>query len=539
MSLICVPIYVDSIDDSTLALDRARAAVAEGARLVEWRFDALAEEDGGVAAMRRLVAESPAPCIVTIRAESEGGTWDGDEMERIAALEAVGTADSTPAYIDLEVRSWGRSANLRQKVKLVLEHEAQVRDISTRLILSSHDFTGRPSDLLGRVAAMAEEPDCALVKIVFMARSVRDNLELFDLLSERTRPTIALAMGEYGLMSRILAPKFGAFLTFAASGTDTTTAPGQPTVRNLVDTYRFDAIARDTRVYGIVGHPVAHSLSPVVHNAGFTEIGFDGVYVPLPTAPGWESFKATVGELIDHRRLDFHGCSVTIPHKEHLPRLVREMGGEVDATAARVGAANTLIVDRGGDGEVAGLRCVNTDVSAVADAVRAVLPDDADGVLDAAVVGAGGVARAAISGLESLGCRVHVFNRTAERLDALLASWPDDGETPGPVRGGGPEAMAGRRFDVIVNATSVGMEGGPAPEESPVPEDVVLDADVVVMDTVYRPRRTVLLDRATRAGARTVDGVAMFVRQAQAQFAAWTGRSAPEGLFEARIGHEA
>ena len=91
---------------------------------------------------------------------------------------------------------------------------------------------------------------------------------------------------------------------------------------------------------------------------------------------------------------------------------------------------------------------------------------------------------------------------------------------------------------MIVNATSVGMEGGPAPEESPVPEDVVLDADVVVMDTVYRPRRTVLLDRATRAGARTVDGVAMFVRQAQAQFAAWTGRSAPEGLFEARIGDE-
>ena len=535
MSLICVPIYVDSIQDLELALERARTAVSEGARLVEWRFDALAEEDGGVVAMRRLVAESPAPCIVTIRAESEGGTWDGDEMERIAAIEAIGTADATPAYIDLEVRSWGRSANLRQKMKLVLEHEAQVRDISTRLILSSHDFAGRPSDLLGRVATMAGDPDCALVKIVFMARSVRDNLELFDLLAERTKPTIALGMGEYGLISRILAPKFGGFLTFAASGADATTAPGQPTVRTLTETFRFDAIGRDTRVYGIVGHPVAHSLSPCVHNAGFEAIGHDGVYVPLPVAPGWESFKATVGELIDHRRLDFGGCSVTIPHKEHLPRLVREMGGRVDEMVERIGAANTLTVDRGVDGEVLGLRCSNTDVGAVSTAVRNALPKREAAPHEAAVVGAGGVARAAIAGLRSIGCRVHVFNRTPERLDALLDSWADV-EGDGLVRGGSLEAMVGRRFDVIVNATSVGMGGGPAPEESPLPDGVVIDESVVVMDTVYDPRRTVLLDRASQAGATTIDGLTMFVLQARAQFIEWTGVEAPVGLFEARVG---
>ena len=228
--------------------------------------------------MRRLVAESPAPCIVTIRAESEGGTWDGDEMERIAALEAVGTADSTPAYIDLEVRSWGRSANLRQKVKLVLEHEAQVRDISTRLILSSHDFAGRPSDLLGRVAAMAEEPDTGLVKIVFMA-GVRDNLE--PSISCRSGPADHRPRdGEYGLMSRILAPKFAAFLTFAASGTDTTTARAahDPEPRRHVPVRRDRPGHPRLRHRGASG---AHSLSPVVRNAGFTKIGFDGVYVPL------------------------------------------------------------------------------------------------------------------------------------------------------------------------------------------------------------------------------------------------------------------
>lgn len=507
-------------------------AVADGARLVEWRFDALAEDADGVPAMERLVAESPAPCIATIRAESEGGTWDGDDVDRIAALEAIGTAGTAPAYLDLEVRSWGRSANLRQKMKLVLEHEAQVRDISARLILSSHDFTGRPADLLGRVASMAMDSDCAVVKIVFMARSVRDNLELFDLLSERSKPMIALAMGEYGLISRLLAPKFGGFLTFAASGAGTATAPGQPTVRDLVETYRFNDIVKTTKVYGIVGHPIGHSLSPHVHNAGFEAVGHDGVYVPLPVAPGWESFKATLGELVDHPKLDFTGCSVTLPHKEHLVRLVREMGGEVVGVADRIGAANTLLVDRNEHGRPTTIQCVNTDVAAISEAICAAMPVREDAVPSAAVIGAGGVARAAVAGLESIGCRVHVFNRTSDRLDQLLDLWKSADRV---VRGGSLEDLGGRRFDVIVNATSIGMDGGPAPEASPLPDSVELDEGVVVMDTVYRPRRTVLLDRAERAGARTIDGIEMFVRQARAQFNLWTGSEPPEGLFQSRI----
>ena len=532
MSLICVPIYVDAVDDLEPALERARDAVSDGARMIEWRFDALAEDDRGVPAMRRLVAESPAPCLVTIRAESEGGTWDGEEQDRIAALEAIGTAEPGPAYLDLEVRAWERSANLRQKVKLVLDHEAQVRDISCRLVLSSHDFLGRPADLLGRVASMVGEMDCAVVKIVFMARSVRDNLELFDLLAERSKPTIALAMGEYGTMSRILAPKFGGFLTFAAAGIDAATAPGQPTVRSLVETFRFDRIDRRTRVYGIVGHPVEHSLSPLVHNAGFDAVDWDGVYVPMPVAAGWESFKATVGEMIDHRRLDFSGCSVTHPHKENLVRLVREMGGEVSALSDRVGAANTLVVDRDEDGTPARIRCCNTDVAAVREVVESALAGRGERPLEAAVVGAGGVARAAVAGLESMGCRIRVFNRTPERIDHLLATWRDSDRVD---RGGGVEEMVGRRFDVIVNATPVGMTGGEASERSPLPEGVILDSEVVVMDTVYAPRRTVMLEDATRAGARTIDGVAMFTAQARAQFAEWTGRQPPSGLFEDRI----
>ena len=531
MTFLCVSIFVDSIDDVPFALARARTATAQGARLVEWRLDALAEEPDAATGIGRLLADSPAPCIATIRAEDEGGTWVGSEQERIALLEAMGTGDHPPAYLDLELRAWRRSANLRQKVRLAIDHAAQVRDISTRLILSSHDFGGRPADLLARVADLAAEEACAVGKIVYMARSVRDCLEMFDLLADRPKPMIALAMGEFGTMSRILAPKFGGFLTFAALDEGSGTAPGQPSVGDLVETYRFDRIGRKTRVYGVVGHPVGHSLGPVVHNAVFEAVDHDGVYVPIPVIPGWESFKATMGELVDHPRLDFHGCSVTLPHKENLLRFAREQGAEIDPVVERVGAANTLVVERNEQGAVRGLRCLNTDVDAAVGSLARGLESAKGSTADfrgrrIAVIGAGGVARAVVAGLEDRGGDVLVVNRNPERAEALASEFGDR------VRAGSLSALGGVRFDAFVNATPVGMAGGPAPDESPLPSDAVVDPSVVVMDTVYTPRATPLLVEADRRGARTVDGLAMFIAQAEVQSACWTGRPVPDGLME-------
>ncbi|MCX5652707.1 MAG: type I 3-dehydroquinate dehydratase, partial [Planctomycetota bacterium] len=147
---------------------------------------------------------------------------------------------------------------------------------------------GRPIDLLRRVAAMQDDPLVSIVKLAWMARSIRDNLEAFDLLATRTKPLIALLMGEFGLMSRVLAPKFGGFLTFASDAEGSGTAPGQPTARELRDLYRFGAIGPATRVFGVVGWPVAHSRSPAFHNARFAEHGYDGVYLPLPVPGEWE-----------------------------------------------------------------------------------------------------------------------------------------------------------------------------------------------------------------------------------------------------------
>lgn len=554
-SLVCVPITVQEIHR---ALEDAGHARALGADLVEFRVDEWfsgsvgpagdldAEEVRGIL---RLCAESPLPCIVTCRSASEGGAYDGDDMARVSLYERLGTAGSgasqrgehPPRYLDIEAAAYTRSANLKQKVNLAVDHPAQERDVRTGLILSMHDFQGRPGDLLRRVAAMQDEPAASVVKFAITARSIRDNLELFDLLADAGKPTIALAMGRFGLMSRVLAPKFGGFLTFASLRPAAATAPGQPTVRDLLDLYRFRSISRSTRVYGVVGWPVEHSMSPAVHNAGFEGTseggGFDGVYLPLPVPPEYEHFKATLSALLDHPRLDFSGCSVTLPHKQHLLRFAdeRAAGGEepwsVDQLGRLAGAANTLVVERGPGGRVRRCRVLNTDATAAADVLAGALGELAG--RSVAIVGAGGVARAIVAGLAVRGVEVVVHNRTLETARTLAAEI--GARAPGSkVTAAALDAVASRRFDAYVNATPIGMGGGPAPAESPLPIEAIarVSPGGVVFDTVYTPVRTPMLEAAARAGLRPIDGVGMFVRQACDQFGAWTGKPAPAALFE-------
>ncbi|XHC25668.1 type I 3-dehydroquinate dehydratase [Phycisphaerales bacterium ac7] len=215
-TLLCCPIMVD---EPALALRDAEQARASGADLAEYRIDRLFNGEGddeGQEAVLRLVADSPLPCIVTCRSADEGGEYDGEDSARVSLIEALGTAEHPPKYIDFEAAAYERSANLRQKINLAIRHEKQVRDVSTGLILSSHDFHSRPSNLFALLASMRSHEASKVIKLAFRARSIRDNLEIFDILRERDRPTIALGMGEHGLMSRVLAPKFGGFLTFAS-----------------------------------------------------------------------------------------------------------------------------------------------------------------------------------------------------------------------------------------------------------------------------------------------------------------------------------
>lgn len=536
-TLLCVSIMVEQVDAARA--DAIRAA-EHGADLIEYRIDQCFrsphDTPHDTPEILRLIEESPLPCIITCRPTWEGGLYEGDEDDRLTLFQALGTSDHPPRYIDVELKALTRTPAASPTINTAVDHPDPTRDIHTRLILSTHDFQGRPADLTRRLLAMQDEPAASVCKVAFRARSLRDNLELFDTLTERTRPTIALGMGEFGLMSRVLAPKFGGFLTFATLRDESATAPGQPTLDDLLNTYRFRSITPATRVYGIVGWPVGHSLSPRIHNAGFTEVGHDGVYLPLPIAApegggqdSYTSFKATLLELIHHPRLDFAGCSVTMPHKENLVRLARECAWELDEVSALSNSANTLVIERTNDGTLASARVFNTDAAAAIACLSKPLESLAGKRIT--LLGAGGVARAIAFGLAAEGARITITNRSPNRAEQLVsdinAAFPDAAhQQPWADR-------AATTPDAYINCTSVGMTDGPAPDESPLPPEAFERApcNTVLLETVYAPVRTRLVSQAQDAGWHTIVGLEMFVDQGARQFQLWTGRPAPRECF--------
>jgi len=514
MSHLAVAIMVQSLE-SALA-DAARAA-EQGADLVEYRLDHLPAD------VTALVQRSALPCIVTCRPRWEGGECDADDAARLAVFQQALAGPSQPAYIDIELATWQAGGALVHGLRALL---TPAQPDGPGLILSAHDFKGRPADLYRRIAAMTQEPLCRVVKVAWMARSLRDNVEAFEILQQRARPTIALCMGEAGLPSRVLAPKFGALLTYAAAADGEGTAPGQPTVAELKTLYLWERLLPSTRVYGVIGHPVAHSMSPAIHNAGFESTAFDGVYLPMPIPPEYEHFKATVATWLAMPALHFRGASVTIPHKENLLRFVRERGGEIEPLAEKIGAANTLTVRDDGS-----LYASNTDYAAALDAVCAGLGIRRSQVAGrrVAVIGAGGAARAIVAGFTHHGADITIYNRTLERAELLAA----DFAAPAKVTAASLADLPRSHAQVYINCTSLGMH--PDVDSSPVvagKEPAGWGSGAVVFDTVYNPMHTKLLTQAAAAGCKTIPGTEMFIRQAAGQFQLWTRQPAPLAIFE-------
>jgi 3-dehydroquinate dehydratase/shikimate dehydrogenase len=358
-----------------------------------------------------------------------------------------------------------------------------------------------------------------IAKIVWTARTIRDNLEAFEILQHQQKPTIALCMGEAGLISRVLAKKFGAFLTFASLDGTTGTAPGQISITDMKRLYRWDAINSNTKVYGVIGSPIAHSMSPAIHNAAFDAVGHDGVYLPLLVNPGYESFKAFMESFVAFDGLHLSGLSVTIPHKENALRYLKEKGAEVEELAERIGAVNTIVID----GKK--LRGLNTDYAAILDSITLALNITRDQLADyrVAVIGAGGTGRTAVAALASFGATVVVYNRTLGRAQALATEF--NGKT-GKVVAARMEKLCDSCCQIYLNTTSIGMH--PNVDQSPLGDNPpTIGPETLVFDAVYNPMRTKLIDQAETAGAKTIGGIEMFVRQAAAQFSAWTSKPAP------------
>lgn len=533
-TLLCIPITATTPKGIVL---EAAAAGEAGAEIIELRLDYL-DLNTPQSCLRELweAAHYQPRMIITCRVAEEGGHYRGDDRFRAGLIGQVLAYVRSRATVDLEYSAYRKSTELQALAESLYTVFPQTPEMRTStiesgacLVLSRHDFRGTPPDVSAWIREMGSEP-CEVLKVACKANRITDSLRVLDALHEWApkRPTIALAMGEAGLITRVLAKKFGAFLTFASLEAGKESAPGQLTISEMRNVYRWDKLDADTKVYGVIGCPVGHSMSPAMHNAAFEAVGHNGVYLPLLVEPDYASFAAFVDGCLARPWLDFHGCSVTIPHKENLLRYVAERGGEIEPLAARLGVANTLVIAPAaaeGKGPCSGpvpLYACNTDWAGALDALCAGMGIEPSGLkgLRVAVLGAGGAARAIVAGLCDSGCVVTIYNRTFEKAKALAEQF---GAT---TRAWDERERMGA--DVIVNCTSIGM--WPKVDETPLPNWP--SAAPVVFDTVYNPLETRLLREARERGCRTIEGLGMLVHQAARQFKLWTGQPAPLELMD-------
>jgi shikimate dehydrogenase len=261
------------------------------------------------------------------------------------------------------------------------------------------------------------------------------------------------------------------------------------------------------RLAGIIGWPVAQSLSPRLHGYWLNELAIDGAYVPLAVQP--EDFSTVVVGL---RKAGFSGVNVTVPHKE----AAFAMCHDFDPPAQAAGAVNLLIFHAGGR-----IEGRNTDAPGLTAALRAELADAALRGKAAVVLGAGGAARAAVIALEELGVgEIRIVNRSRARADQLAAALAVQVKSKIVAFDAADWPSAAREAALIVHATSAGMKGTPSLDLSLAS----LPKEAVICDVVYNPLETPLLARAGRAGFKTIDGLGMLMHQAVPAFGAFYGQ---------------
>ncbi len=501
MAKICVPVCVRRIDELKTATQKAGVL----ADVVELRLDCLADPNAALPVVRELIDQNEIELIVTMRAPEEGGIGSHSYEAR---LNFWSHAKTLPKVLfDIEVE--------------ILKHSQELKIDVNRIICSHHDFAKVPADLPQLYERMGATSS-RIVKIAAHATDAVDCLPIFQLL-ERARgggqQLIAIAMGEAGIMTRILGPSRGSFLTYGSIDDDCATAPGQVTAKDLRELYRVDQINSETQIFGIIGTPVGHSLSPRIHNAAFTAAGMNAVYIPMEVQDALAFVQRMAHPKTRELDWKLRGLSVTAPHKQ----TVMQCLDSIDAAAREIGAVNTIVV------EDERLHGHNTDAAGFVSPLRKRL-GELRGVR-CAIIGSGGAARGVLWALRNAGAQATLFARNRERANDLAqrfkAACPSQP----------PEKF--RDFDVVINATPMGMRG-PAVNETPANAEQLRGVRLAY-DLVYNPSETRFLREAREAGCDTLGGIDMLLAQAIEQFKLWTGtepdrdvmrRAALSGLVE-------
>jgi 3-dehydroquinate dehydratase/shikimate dehydrogenase len=469
--------------DPAEIVEKAEALVRDNTFL-EFRLDYLARPVLALGRIKQFTEYHPhVSTIATCRRVANGGKFRGSVASQLDLLTKAAAAGCQ--LVDMELQSAVHCKRI------------QLERLRTRaaLILSYHDFRGtkKLEETLEKMVALPAD----FYKIVTTATTLHDNVVMMKFLEKNSDQysLIGLCMGEQGIISRVLGVRAGSAFTFAAVSEDEKTAPGQVTAQELRSTYRIEQVDPATRVYAVAGDPVLHSLSPAIMNAALRRETVNGVYVALHA----KTLKDLLGCV---KEIPIHGLSITMPYKE---AIVSHLDN-TDAHTAKIGACNTLV--RAQDGKLYGF---NTDAAGVVRPLQQRISLEQAKIL---VLGAGGAARAAVYGLKERGAEVYILNRTLGPAQKLARS-----ARARLVKRADLKKMT---FDVIINATSVGMGNT---RESPLNENEIRTR--YVFDMVYDPPETRLMKMAKAAGAEVIPGIEMFVQQAARQFEIWTGKPAP------------
>lgn len=489
---ICVAVIGD---DAAEMVEKAENLYRDNP-FMEFRLDYLKNQSTAYPRIRKFLETHPDVIVIaTCRRAQNGGRFKGSLASQLEVL--LKSAAAGCQIVDIELES-------AQSLKPGDLDKLRGRAV---LLLSSHDFkhTRKIDETFAKMKPFAAD----IYKVVTTATTLYDNVQMMKFLQENhdRNSIVGLCMGEQGIISRVLGLRAGSAFTFAAASAGEETGPGQITAQELRSIYRIDSLDAATKVYGVVGDPVEHSLSPLMMNAAFRREAVNAVFLKLHAKKLDDLLKCIPD-------IPLSGLSITMPYKEEIIGALEK----TDPTTAQVGACNTVV--RAQDGRLFGF---NTDVSGLVGALEQTNLDlQTAKVL---VLGAGGAAKSAVFGSRAKGAEVYILNRTpaeaqklARKAHAKTIKRTD---------------LVKMEFDVIINATPVGMGGNGSMPLT----DKELKAKYI-FDMVYNPMQTRLLTVAKAKGLQTISGVEMFVRQGAQQFQIWTGKPAPVAEMRAVIVRE-
>ncbi|KAL6225346.1 hypothetical protein ACLB2K_004196 [Fragaria x ananassa] len=375
-----------------------------------------------------------------------GGQYDGDEKHRLDVLRLA--MELGADYIDVEF----------QAAHEFIDSIDRKKPEKLKVIVSSHNYQDTPSvEDLGELVARIQATGAEIVRITTTALDITDVARIFQISVHSHVPVIGLAMGERGLISRILCAKFGGYFTSGTLHSGIVSVPGEPAIKDILDVYNFRLIRHCTKMFGVIGKPISHSRSPLLYNEVFKSVGFDGVYLHL-LVDDIANFLHT------YSSTDFSGFSVGIPHKEDALKCC----DVVDPIAKSIGAVN-CIVRRPTDGKLFGL---NTDyfgsISAIEYGLRG--SHDKSNIIGSplagrlfVIMGAGGAGKALAYGAKQKGARIIIANRKYDRARKLADEVGGDSLSFADLANFRPEDGA-----ILAYSTSVGMQ--PNIDETRIPK---------------------------------------------------------------------